>query len=473
MTQVLRPRLRDVESFPVNRTDGEVHFALRDPDGFASSIVIPYPAAVLASLMNGDRTLAEIQDAVPAAIRRAGGAGRSRAADLPARRAILPGERALSSPLETRSRAIPQQQSAAGRPCRRCLCRRSPSHCSSNSTPSFFPPPARVCRPAWSGPPALAEPAAGDRSRRRVRRLLGVLSPHIDLRRGGPAFAWAYQRLVDESDADLFVIFGTAHSPMRYLFSALRKHFDTPLGTVETDLAFVNRLSANLKKLPGGADVDLFASDLAHRYEHSIEFQVLFLQYLLGGRRPFKIVPILTGSFHSFIAEGRQPRTDAAVSAFSEAMRQTAAQHCTAENAGPCLLHQRRRPGPHRPAIRRSATLESRTARCPIRQRPAPARRRLPGRRHGPVRRDRPGERRQSHLWAFPHLHDARGDAAPPRRAFEVWPGGRARRHFLRQFRQCRLLRPIRPRRRRPMQQPAARRRRCPIGPLSPARAIL
>ena len=72
MTQDLRPRLRDVESFPINRTDGEVHFALRDPEGFASSIVIPYPAAVLASLMNGDRTLAGNPRAVPTPIRRAG-----------------------------------------------------------------------------------------------------------------------------------------------------------------------------------------------------------------------------------------------------------------------------------------------------------------------------------------------------------------------------------------------------------------
>ena len=216
----------------------------------------------------------------------------------------------------------------------------SPSLCCKQLDALFLPPagpglPARLERPAGAGPQNGGKDASDHQTvASPIPRLLGVLSPHIDLRRGGPAFAWAYQRLVDESDADLFVIFGTAHSPMRYLFSALRKHFDTPLGTVETDLAFINRLSANLKNLPGGADVDLFASDLAHRYEHSIEFQVVFLQYLLGGRRPFKIVPILTGSFHPFIAQGRQPRTDAAVSAFSEAMRQTAAQHCTADKGG-------------------------------------------------------------------------------------------------------------------------------------------
>ena len=323
MTQDLRPRLRDVESFPVNRGNGEVQFALRDPDGFASSIVIPYPAAVLASLMNGDRTLAEIQDHYQRQFGQPVGIedlqGLVNQLD---ERFFLENERfRLRWKLE-----VEQYLNSKVRPAVHAggAYAAQPEPLLKQLDALFLPPdgPGLPTRLDQSG---LATGSAAGES-----RLLGVLSPHIDLHRGGTAFAWAYQRLVDESDADLFVIFGTAHSPMRHLFSALRKHFDTPLGTVETDLAFVNRLSANLKKLPGGVDVDLFASDLAHRYEHSIEFQVLFLQYLLGGRRPFKIVPILTGSFHSFISQGPQPRTDATVSAFSEAMRQTAAQHCAA-----------------------------------------------------------------------------------------------------------------------------------------------
>ena len=61
MTPDMRPRLRKVESFPVNQAEGQVVFALRDPEGFAGSILIPYPAAFLASLMDGDRTLADLQ----------------------------------------------------------------------------------------------------------------------------------------------------------------------------------------------------------------------------------------------------------------------------------------------------------------------------------------------------------------------------------------------------------------------------
>lgn len=61
-----QPRLRRVESFPVNQSQGEVVFALRDPEGFAGSVALPYTAAVLASLMDGTRTIPEIQQAFQA-----------------------------------------------------------------------------------------------------------------------------------------------------------------------------------------------------------------------------------------------------------------------------------------------------------------------------------------------------------------------------------------------------------------------
>ena len=40
---------------------------------------------------------------------------------------------------------------------------------------------------------------------------------------------------------------------------------------------------------------------MAHRFEHSIELQALLLQYVLAPRRPFCIVPVLTGSFDEFL----------------------------------------------------------------------------------------------------------------------------------------------------------------------------
>ncbi|HEX3724807.1 MAG TPA: hypothetical protein VHV08_01130, partial [Pirellulales bacterium] len=57
-----QPRLRRVESFPISQPGGEVVFVLRDTEGFAGAIVLPYPAAVLASLMDGSRTLENLRE---------------------------------------------------------------------------------------------------------------------------------------------------------------------------------------------------------------------------------------------------------------------------------------------------------------------------------------------------------------------------------------------------------------------------
>ncbi len=157
-------------------------------------------------------------------------------------------------------------------------------------------------------------------------RLTGIISPHIDLRRGGVSYAWAFQKLAEASDADLFIILGTGHNPMRHRFALTKKDFETPLGTVETDRTFVARLAARMSATPAGKEINLYGDELAHRQEHSIEFQVIFLQYLLGGRRPFKIVPILTGSFHEFVAAKTLPSTSPEVSGFVSALRGAVAE---------------------------------------------------------------------------------------------------------------------------------------------------
>jgi len=310
------PRLRRVESFPINQTGGEVAFALRDPEGFSGSVVVPYVAAALASLMDGTRTIPGIQDD----FKRQFGQTIALAdieqlvRDLDDRllldtdrfRARWKQEVEIFFNLKTRPPAHAGQAYAA-----------DPEELR-NQLAALFTDPKGPGAPIDS----LASGAGENGS-----QLLGVLSPHIDFRRGGPTFAWAYKKIVEESDADLFIVIGTAHSPMSNLFSVTRKHFETPLGVVETDRQFAARLTANLAATPGGQDLNLAADELAHRQEHSLEFQAVMLQYLLGGKRPFKIVPILAGSFHEFIAAGQSPAESPQVAAFVAALRKTAAAH--------------------------------------------------------------------------------------------------------------------------------------------------
>ena len=314
MSSSERPRLRLVDSFPGGQQDGQPTIVLRDPQGFANAVVIPYVAAVLASFMDGRRTLGEIQADFEQQFRQ-----RVDLADLKSlveqldQRCFLESDRfrarwkqEVEAYLNMQTR--PAAHAGGAYEAEGDLLRKQLA--------DLFTNPA--------GPGAPLAPALVEAN---GARLCGVLSPHIDLRRGGPAFAWAYKRIIEESDADLFVIFGTAHMPLRNLFATTRKNFATPLGLVETDRTFISTLQSKLAADSRATQLNLLADELAHRNEHSIEFQVVFLQYLLSGRRSFKIVPILTGSFHEFVASGRQPGDSPEVAAFVAAMQATAAEH--------------------------------------------------------------------------------------------------------------------------------------------------
>jgi AmmeMemoRadiSam system protein B len=126
-----------------------------------------------------------------------------------------------------------------------------------------------------------------------------ALVPHIDYGRGGLTYAWAYKEVFERTPATLFVIIGTSHYST-HRFTLTRKHFQTPLGIAPTDSTYIDRLVAHYGD-------SLFDDELlAHLPEHSIELEVVFLQYLFAGT-PFRIVPLVVGSFHDCISCGREP----------------------------------------------------------------------------------------------------------------------------------------------------------------------
>ncbi len=132
-------------------------------------------------------------------------------------------------------------------------------------------------------------------------KLRAALVPHIDYGRGGLTYTWGFKEVLERTPASLFVIIGTSHYSS-HRFTLTRKHFQTPLGIAETDQGFIDRLVAHYGK-------GLFEDEwLAHFPEHSIELEVVFLQYLYEGKRPFRIVPLVVGSFHDCVEFGRTPR---------------------------------------------------------------------------------------------------------------------------------------------------------------------
>ncbi|MGH7839937.1 MAG: AmmeMemoRadiSam system protein B [Candidatus Binataceae bacterium] len=294
-----KPRIRPLEAVPIQQ-EGQTYIMLRDPAGVAPApIAIGTGAYFLVTLFDGANSLLDLQTAFT---RRFGD--------------LLPSEHLhslidaldqgyfLDSPrYADRVREIheefvraPQRPPAlAG-----LAYENDPTRLRAEITGYFQRPGA---------PGEIPQPRADGAA------LSGLIAPHIDPRRGGAAYAHAYGELLTRERPELVVVLGTSHYGVGpQLFTATRKDYATPLGAIATDRNFVERLAARYTQ------GDLFAQEILHRNEHSIEFQALFLAWALGVAG-YKIVPILVGSFHEMVGAGETPGFDERVRGFIDALR--------------------------------------------------------------------------------------------------------------------------------------------------------
>mgnify|MGYP001045005451 CR=1 FL=1 len=145
--------------------------------------------------------------------------------------------------------------------------------------------------------------------------LKAIVAPHIELRGNGMVYAYAYKKVFEESQAELFIILGTAHFGAEDILVFSEKHFQTPLGLVETDREFIQAVRKRLKKKGK-------IKDFSHRREHSIELQALFLAHLFKEKRNFKIVPILVGAFNELLEKEISPQDDPLIMDYVNAIKQ-------------------------------------------------------------------------------------------------------------------------------------------------------
>lgn len=142
-----------------------------------------------------------------------------------------------------------------------------------------------------------------------------LMAPHLDPRRAGPTIARAMMELgVEQKEPLRVVVFGTGHSLIGDTVALTRKHFETPLGKVECDTAFVDAVARRMGDLA-------YRSELAHRDEHSIEFQALYLRQRFGDRQ-VRIVPILCGGFHALVETKSRPTDDVAIESLVRGVRE-------------------------------------------------------------------------------------------------------------------------------------------------------
>jgi hypothetical protein len=145
----------------------------------------------------------------------------------------------------------------------------------------------------------------------------GVAAPHVSPAGGIASYRAAYDLSAD-GDEPTFVILGTSHYGVPERFGMTRKAFSTPLGRVDV----ASDLHDFLIERAGGA---ILEEDYCHASEHSIEFQVVFLRYRM--KRPFRILPILCGSFVESLLTGKRPETNESTRRFFDALSELAHDH--------------------------------------------------------------------------------------------------------------------------------------------------
>lgn len=111
------------------------------------------------------------------------------------------------------------------------------------------------------------------------KNVIGAVVPHAGYMYSGAVAAHAYAQL---PEAETFIVFGPNHTGYGSAVAVSRDVWSTPIGEVQTD--------AELAEFLAGSIIDF--DEISHRYEHSIEVQIPFLQHRF---KDFKILPICMG----------------------------------------------------------------------------------------------------------------------------------------------------------------------------------
>ena len=135
-------------------------------------------------------------------------------------------------------------------------------------------PLAQTLRGYFDGTAARAPSGASDEA-----PLRAIVAPHVSPEGGRASYVHAYRALSSDRSAAsadrTFVVLGTSHYGPIDRYGLTRKPFATPYGVARTATELVDELG---RAAPGAVTME----DYCHAVEHSIEFQVVFLQHLFG-----------------------------------------------------------------------------------------------------------------------------------------------------------------------------------------------
>jgi len=115
------------------------------------------------------------------------------------------------------------------------------------------------------------------------RKVIGIVCPHAGYMYSGPVAANGFARLAADGSPETIVILGPNHTGQGSGVSILTEGaWETPIGVTQIQ----SELARRIQKSSSILDVD----EASHAYEHSIEVQLPFLQFIYGDS--VKFVPI-------------------------------------------------------------------------------------------------------------------------------------------------------------------------------------
>ncbi|MDD3655551.1 MAG: AmmeMemoRadiSam system protein B [Atribacterota bacterium] len=131
------------------------------------------------------------------------------------------------------------------------------------------------------GPQALPT-----KNEKRDRKIMGIISPHAGFMFSGPVAAYNYLQLSLEKTPPIIIILGPNHRGLGGDISLMSSgQWETPLGMIEIDQLIASEMLAHDEKKMIQDDFQ------AHLFEHSIEVQLPFLQFIYPANE-YKIIPI-------------------------------------------------------------------------------------------------------------------------------------------------------------------------------------
>jgi AmmeMemoRadiSam system protein B len=289
-----KPMLRPLEAFPVDGPGGQKLLALYDPSGIAPQpVTLPPLGAAVIDLCDGTRNRAEILAEFAARYRRA------LTAD------------ALEALLKKLDDALLLDSTNFRLHCAKIYAdfAQSPSRPplgAGTLYPTGVDDLIKGLESAFAAPngPGLAVPETAGKAPR------AMLLPSVEIKSGGPAYAWALKPLLDAAEfPTLIVLLGCDHGAADPMLTLTRKHYQTPIGELQTDVELVDAIIADATAKSTELGELVVRDEFHHRNEHSLELLAIWLRFVLDQRKKRgqkdadpKVVPVLCGSLHDFAA---------------------------------------------------------------------------------------------------------------------------------------------------------------------------